>query len=451
MTGIDLSNTNLTDVPTDIPSNAKTLILAENKITVLHKYAFVNLTQLETLDLKMNKIETIVAGAFSGLVKLRKLDLSNNNLTIFPDNSTLSDLPLLKHLYIGVNKFKYIDTTQLGVLRNLIHVRLTCINPKQIAPFPDLPELHKINIGDNMLVTFSSEILPKLSGLKAILFGENKFSSLPNLGGVEANITRLDLRRNYFQHMPDLHKYTSLVKLDLSENYITLVPEESLSHIQSGTVNLMGNPVICVSELCWLVSGSWPFQVKLTCPDGTPVSNVSQVFICEGKALQRRLSSFWLHVDLVASGTRHSKFPQWFMLETNAIIDIKGCCMVRCLHTLSVVNGSGHIISQLNVMRTELLHVNYTLSFSNHDMVLKLEKSCLYVCSVLYMLMVCHYHCLYRVTRYTGEQVRVQYQLTHWGQDKIAAISQTSCSNAFSWMKIFAFQIKFHSNMFLVV
>ena len=35
--------------------------------------------------------------------------------------------------------------------------------------------------------------------------------------------------------------------------------------------------------------------------------------------------------------------------------------------------------------------------------------------------------------------------------DKIAAISQTTCSNAFSWMKIFEVQIKYHWNMFLGV
>ena len=282
-TGIDLSNKNLNDVPTDIPSNETRLNLAKIKITVLSKNAFVNLNQLEILGLKTNDIETIVTGAFSGLVKLKSLDLSNNKLMIFPDNFTLSDLPLLKYLFIGGNKFKYIDTTQLGVLRKLINVRLTGINPKQIAPFPHLPKLNNINFRGNRLVTFSRQILRRLSGLKIILLGHSKFRSLPNLGGVEANITRLDLGRNYFQHMPDLHKYTSLVNLDLSENYITLVPEESLSHIQSGTVNLISNPVICVTELCWLVSGSWPFQVKLTCPDGTPVANVSQVSICEGK------------------------------------------------------------------------------------------------------------------------------------------------------------------------
>ena len=34
--------------------------------------------------------------------------------------------------------------------------------------------------------------------------------------------------------------------------------------------------------------------------------------------------------------------------------------------------------------------------------------------------------------------------LTHWGRDKMAAISQTTLSNAFSWMKMLKFWLKFH-------
>ena len=37
-------------------------------------------------------------------------------------------------------------------------------------------------------------------------------------------------------------------------------------------------------------------------------------------------------------------------------------------------------------------------------------------------------------------------ELTHWGQDKMAAIFQTTFLNAFSWMKIYEFQLKFHWN-----
>ena len=39
--------------------------------------------------------------------------------------------------------------------------------------------------------------------------------------------------------------------------------------------------------------------------------------------------------------------------------------------------------------------------------------------------------------------------LTHWGRDKMAAISQTALWNPFSWMKIFEFRLKFDWRLFL--
>ena len=42
-------------------------------------------------------------------------------------------------------------------------------------------------------------------------------------------------------------------------------------------------------------------------------------------------------------------------------------------------------------------------------------------------------------------------ELTHWGRDKMAAIFQTTFSNAFSWMKIYEFQLMFHWSLFLRV
>ena len=38
--------------------------------------------------------------------------------------------------------------------------------------------------------------------------------------------------------------------------------------------------------------------------------------------------------------------------------------------------------------------------------------------------------------------------LTHWGRDKIATISQTTFSNAFSLMKMYEFRIRFHWSLF---
>ena len=38
--------------------------------------------------------------------------------------------------------------------------------------------------------------------------------------------------------------------------------------------------------------------------------------------------------------------------------------------------------------------------------------------------------------------------LTHWGRDKMAAIFQTIFSNAFSWMKMYKFRLRFHWSLF---
>ena len=43
------------------------------------------------------------------------------------------------------------------------------------------------------------------------------------------------------------------------------------------------------------------------------------------------------------------------------------------------------------------------------------------------------------------------YSLTHWGRDKMAADSQTTLSNPFSWMKILWFRFRFQWSLFLRV
>ena len=43
----------------------------------------------------------------------------------------------------------------------------------------------------------------------------------------------------------------------------------------------------------------------------------------------------------------------------------------------------------------------------------------------------------------------MRYHLTHWGRDEIDAISQTTFSNAFYWIKIIEFRLEFNWSLFL--
>ena len=45
----------------------------------------------------------------------------------------------------------------------------------------------------------------------------------------------------------------------------------------------------------------------------------------------------------------------------------------------------------------------------------------------------------------------VRGNLTHWGRDKMATISQTHFSNTFWWMKTYEFRLIFHWSLFLRV
>ena len=45
--------------------------------------------------------------------------------------------------------------------------------------------------------------------------------------------------------------------------------------------------------------------------------------------------------------------------------------------------------------------------------------------------------------------LKTSVALTHWGRDKMACFSQTTFSNAFSWMKMNEFRLRFHWSLFL--
>ena len=45
----------------------------------------------------------------------------------------------------------------------------------------------------------------------------------------------------------------------------------------------------------------------------------------------------------------------------------------------------------------------------------------------------------------------IPFELTHWGRDDVDAISQPTFWNAFSWMKIYKFRLRYHCFFFLRV
>ncbi|KAM6956812.1 adhesion G protein-coupled receptor A3 [Aplochiton taeniatus] len=103
-----------------LPNKTVTLILSNNKISLLRNATFYGLAALEKLDLRNNLISTVEDGAFRGLVALKRLDLSNNRIGCFSPHMFV-DLGTLSKLNLSGNIF---STLPLGLFSHLPSLRV---------------------------------------------------------------------------------------------------------------------------------------------------------------------------------------------------------------------------------------------------------------------------------------------------------------------------------------
>ena len=278
--GIKLSRRDLTEVPTDIPRNATNLDLSHNSLVILHRDTFIQLPNLTTLHLYYNKIAIVQYGAFGGLSKLKNFRIDHNNLSVIPDVSGLSTL---NTLFLSHNtRIQFINATMFDDMSRLNVLRLESIGASNIPNLPPL-NLRHLYLGGNRISNVPPQSFQALKSLLRIDMEHNKLTTLPPLGGIEKHIKYLNLKSNRFYLFPDMTAYARIQQLDLSDNFITSVPEASLAHMQVVDVNLERNPIICVTELCWLVSKQWPFTASVTCPGGIPLLRIGRDDICQGK------------------------------------------------------------------------------------------------------------------------------------------------------------------------
>ena len=91
---------NLTEIPTDIPTDTREIVIECNPIIKIEDDAFVNLSNLEVLSLRKNELVVLCKRAFRGLNSLRTLLLEGNHLTTLPED-VFSHLP--RPIQLGVS------------------------------------------------------------------------------------------------------------------------------------------------------------------------------------------------------------------------------------------------------------------------------------------------------------------------------------------------------------
>ncbi|XP_069844976.1 leucine-rich repeat and transmembrane domain-containing protein 2 [Dipodomys merriami] len=147
---VDCSGLGLTAVPPDVPAAARSLLLLNNKLSVLPGWAFANLSGLQRLDLSNNFLDQLPGTVFRDLGNLTELQLRNNSIRTL-DSGLLRGTPRLRHLDLSLNGLAQLPPglfDGLAALRSL-SLRSNRLQRLDRLTFEPLAGLQLLQLGGN--------------------------------------------------------------------------------------------------------------------------------------------------------------------------------------------------------------------------------------------------------------------------------------------------------------
>ncbi|KAG8367587.1 hypothetical protein BUALT_Bualt16G0087500 [Buddleja alternifolia] len=208
---LDLSNNNITDLPSDFWSlgSLKNLNLSLNQIYGILPSNIGNFVQLQSLDLSYNNFSGSVPEAISSLVSLQALNLSRNRFE--------SKIPL------GMLKCRSLFSVDLS------ENKLNGSVPNGFGAA--LPELRFLNMAENRISGRASDFVG-MGLIRYLNISGNLFKGSV-VGFFGGPLEFIDLSRNQFQgHIAQVNvfNWSNLVYLDLSENQFSGEFFSNMSH-----------------------------------------------------------------------------------------------------------------------------------------------------------------------------------------------------------------------------
>uniref|UniRef100_A0A8C6WGQ3 Toll-like receptor 22 n=1 Tax=Neogobius melanostomus TaxID=47308 RepID=A0A8C6WGQ3_9GOBI len=191
------SDSQLKEVPTDIPPTVESINLSNNKILKLQEGNFTDFPHLTNLDLKQNKITKIGKGTFSRLFSLKTLNLNNNNLEKL-DDGVFDGLSNLTELRISTNRIKTVAPDAFRSLTNL-EIFVFSLNQlrtsKQIGLIiKHMPHLTQLHLHHNHIQTFtSSDLTNKPTGITLLDISGNPIKLFQITTNAFPNLTNLNV------------------------------------------------------------------------------------------------------------------------------------------------------------------------------------------------------------------------------------------------------------------
>jgi len=225
---VDLSSNKIASIQSEAFAgfhHIKELDLSYNKLKMIKTGAFRGCLTLHLLKLKGAGVSLIQPNAFDDFVNLKILDLSDNKLTVPDSMFRLGSLPQLNQLILSGNDLSNIT---VGV-KKLAARNITVFNS-----FGSLPNIESLEMENCNLVNVTSDMLAENPKLTMIKLGGNNFTSLGRgIFSKQVFLRELHLDGNKFEEAPtdSLLYLFNLIKLNLSNNFISELTESSFDHV----------------------------------------------------------------------------------------------------------------------------------------------------------------------------------------------------------------------------
>jgi Leucine-rich repeat (LRR) protein len=235
----------------------------------LTEQSLIGLQNLDTLDVSDNKLDYI-DGAFAGMRRLSRLDLRNNDITTLTQFS-LRDLENLQYLLLSGNRISAVERDTFQNLGRLSYLVLSG-NPlgnyvqrlditSTLLTFVDLaecglqllpkglpPSIRYLQLRRNNITTLRKNSLLGYPNVGILILDDNGLLTIENKTFIHmTHLQQLWLNGNNLSSVPGSLP-SSLQRLYLDNNKITLLTDTFPPNSQIDTLNLMNNRITSVSS-----------------------------------------------------------------------------------------------------------------------------------------------------------------------------------------------------------
>ncbi|XP_003417660.2 follicle-stimulating hormone receptor isoform X2 [Loxodonta africana] len=208
----------VTEIPSDIPRNAVELRFVLTKLQVIPKGAFSGLGDLEKIEISQNDVlEVIEADVFANLPKLHEIRIEKANNLLHIDPAAFQNLPNLRYLLISNTGIKHLPAVHK--IQSLQKV-LLWLNKNGIQEIHNWAfngtQLDELNLSDNSnLEDLPDDVFRGSSGPVILDISRTRIHSLPSYG--LENLKKLRARSTYnLKKLPSLEKFVTLMEASLT-------------------------------------------------------------------------------------------------------------------------------------------------------------------------------------------------------------------------------------------